>query len=197
VPASAETYPPASDVDRRRVEYVPLSGIQPAPRNPKAHHAEGIRTSIGRFGIGELPLIDERTGRLVAGHGRVDQLTAMRADGQDPPEGVSVAPDTGEWLVPVVRGWRSRSDMDAEAYLVASNNLTTVGGWDDAGLAALLGDLAAFDPALLEVTGFSQGDLLAELPAANPPGEFPSYDDDINTEYRCPKCEYEWSGKPK
>ena len=169
-----------ADEADRRVDYVPLSEVRPAPRNPKAHLGDAIRTSIGRFGVAELPLIDERTGRLVAGHGRIDQLTAMRADGQDPPEGVRVAPDGG-WLVPVVRGWSSRSDTDAEAYLVASNSLTALGGWDDDGLAELLGELAEFDPALLEVTGYSQGDLEEMLddlgnrtelpPALNDPDE--------------------------
>lgn len=32
---------------------------------------------------------------------------------------------------------------------------------------------------------------------AQPPSEFPAYDDDIETHYCCPKCNYEWSGKPR
>lgn len=28
-----------------------------------------------------------------------------------------------------------------------------------------------------------------------PPEDFPEYNEDIETEYRCPKCGYEWSGK--
>ncbi len=42
-----------------------------AARNPKWNAEEEIRWSIGRFGLAELPLLDERTGLLVAGHGRV------------------------------------------------------------------------------------------------------------------------------
>src|SRR5205809_5221565 len=102
-PATTEIYTLSLHDALPIFDYVPLSEVRPAPRNPKAHLGDAIRTSIGRFGVAELPLIDERTGRLVAGHGRIDQLTAMRADGQDPPEGVRVAPDGG-WLVPVVRG---------------------------------------------------------------------------------------------
>lgn len=30
-----------------------------------------------------------------------------------------------------------------------------------------------------------------------PPDEFAAYDDDIDTQYCCPKCGYEWSGKPR
>lgn len=30
-----------------------------------------------------------------------------------------------------------------------------------------------------------------------PPDDFASYDEDLETQYQCPKCKYEWSGKPK
>lgn len=144
--------------ERRRIEYMPLSEVERAPRNPKRHDADGIRASIDHFGLAEVPLIDERTGRLVAGHGRLDDLTGRRNDGQGPPDGVDVD-EHGEWLVPVIRGWRSRSDPDAEAYLVASNQLTAKAGWDRQGLAELMADLQDIDPALAELTGFDAGEL--------------------------------------
>jgi hypothetical protein len=153
----------------RRVAYMPLSQIIDAPRNPKQHDTTGIRASIDRFGVAELPLLDERTGRLVAGHGRLNDARTRRDEGQDPPDGVKVHPDTGDWLIPVVRGWASRSDAEAEAYLVASNNLTTRGGWDTPALTQLLSDLADHDPALLEVTAFSAGDLDDMLKLLEPP----------------------------
>lgn len=146
----------------RRLELMPLDAVQPAARNPKGHALEGITGSIAHHGYAEPMLLDERTGRLVAGHGRRDAIAAMRDAGQTPPEGVEVD-DTGAWLVPVVRGWSSRSDGDAEAYLVASNRLTELGGWDTEGLTAMLDDLAAAD--LLELTGYSAADV-DELHAA-------------------------------
>ena len=161
----------------RRVEYMPIAAIEPAPRNPKQHAREAIAASIDRFGVAELPLIDERTGRLVAGHGRLDDLIARRRDGENPPAGVRLGDGgAGDWLVPVIRGWASTSDEDAEAYLVASNRLTVLGGWDDEGLADLLSDLQEQDAALLAVTGFTDDDLAAmlaepertELPTAGP-----------------------------
>jgi hypothetical protein len=30
-----------------------------------------------------------------------------------------------------------------------------------------------------------------------PPTEFPAYDESIPFAYRCPRCSYVWSGKPK
>lgn len=182
---------PDTPADPRRIEYVPLDTLQGAPRNPKRHYAEGIRASISKYGLGELPLLDERTGRLVAGHGRRDDLAARKAAGEEPPDGVKVGPD-GDWLVPVIRGWSSRSDMDAEAYLVASNSLTVHGGWDEQGLADILSGLAEFDPALLDVTGYSQGDLeemLADLdnvtelpPAMGDPDHVPDMPEHPKTE---------------
>ncbi len=145
----------------RRVEYMPLAEVRPALRNPKKHDAAGLTASIGRFGVAEVPLLDERTGRLVAGHGRVDQLTAMCAAGQQPPDGVRVD-GNGRWLVPILRGWASRSDHEAEAYLVASNSLSSLPGWEDEGLAGILSDLRDVDPDLMTLTGYDD-DSLEEL----------------------------------
>lgn len=153
--------------DERRVEYVDLDAIELAPRNPKAHDVEGIRRSIGHFGLAELPLLDERTGRLVAGHGRVLDLRASRDSGQTPPDGVNLEGD--RWLVPVIRGWASRSDDDAEAYLLASNNLTTLGGWDNEALAGMLQDLAAADANLALLTGWTGDDIDDMLKLLAPP----------------------------
>lgn len=140
----------------RYVEYMPIDEVETAPRNPKGHDTNGISRSIGHFGFAELPLIDERTGRLVAGHGRHQQLLASSLDGKDAPDGVQVDSD-GRWLMPVVRGWSSRSDDDAEAYLIASNQLTTKGGWDDRLLAEVLHDLG--EAQMLDLTGYEAGDL--------------------------------------
>jgi hypothetical protein len=145
-------------MSNRYVEYLPVDDIEAAPRNPKAHDSAGISRSIGHFGFAELPLVDERTGRLVAGHGRHEQLRTWQEEGRDAPDGVQVD-DEGRWLMPVIRGWRSRSDDDAEAYLIASNNLTTKGGWNDHLLAEVLHDLG--EAQMLELTGYEPDDLEA------------------------------------
>ena len=59
------------------IEYLPLSHLQVAPRNPKRHALDQLGASIGRFGYVEPIIVDERTGRLVAGHGRRDSLLRM------------------------------------------------------------------------------------------------------------------------
>jgi len=82
----------------------------------------------------------------------------MRDEGEAPPAGVRLAED-GSWLIPVQRGWASRSDAEAEAYLVADNRLSEVGGWDTTQLAELLADINEIDPTLLEATGYNLTDL--------------------------------------
>lgn len=145
------------DTDRR-VEYVDLDSIQLALRNPKSHDTEGIARSISHFGVADLPLLDERTGRLIAGHGRILDLRSKRDSGQQPPSGITVT-DDGRWLAPLIRGWASRSDADAEAYLLASNQLTIAGGWNDEALTDVLRSLSDVDADLPIIAGWTQDEL--------------------------------------
>lgn len=124
----------------RRLDYQALDTIEPATSNPKEHQIDDVRASIDRFGYVSPMIIDDRTGRLVVGHGRLESLKARRDAGETPPEGIQVD-DSGRWLAPVIRGWASRSDADAAAYLVADNHFTELGGWDYESLNKLLSTL--------------------------------------------------------
>lgn len=139
--------------ETRRVEYLPLASIKGAPRNPKEHAEKDLAASVGRFGFVETPVLDERTQRLVAGHGRMKVLVALKAAGAPAPRGVEVRGD--DWYIPVERGWASADDHEAEAYLVASNRITEQGGWNDADLGALLKDLRSSSDGALDGIGFS------------------------------------------
>ncbi len=81
--------------ERIWVDYMRLGDVQPAEVNPKGHDGS-IAESIGRFGFNDPLALDERTGRLVEGHGRLDELKARRARGESPPARVRVD-DDGEW----------------------------------------------------------------------------------------------------
>ena len=144
----------------RRVELVPLGELKLAARNPKTHDVAYLTNAIGDgdTGLVDLPIIDERTGRLLAGHGRVKALEALRErDPAHPPKGVTLK--AGAWLVEVVRGWRSRDDTHAEAVLVALNRAPARGGWDFEALSAVLKDLPQ---PMLDLSGFDL-DSLDEL----------------------------------
>lgn len=161
---------------RRFIEYMPLDDVARAPRNPKGHATEDIEASFKRFGFVEPITMDDRTGRLVSGHGRLDELTRARDAGETPPDGIDVDED-GAWLAPVVRGWDSRSDDDADAYLVAANFIGEKGGWDQPGLADLLVDLRSRDS--LVGTGYDADrldNLLASLRRREPDPPDPDVD---------------------
>lgn len=118
-------------MSKAQIKYLPLSEIEKWPRNPKKHDLPTIKDSIRRFGFVELPVRDEKSGRLVAGHGRQEALSEMHAQGEEPPANVRVRED-GEWLVPILCGISFKDDREAEAYIIASNRLTERGGWDEA-----------------------------------------------------------------
>lgn len=96
-------------------------------------------------------------------------------------------------------------DATATRINLVDNRAADVGDYDREALETLLStlddDLVGTGYALSEADMFASGPDSAgagELlppPAPVPPAEFPSYDEDIQTEHRCPKCGYEWSGK--
>jgi len=150
----------ATEPGRRTTVYMPLGEIPAADRNPKDHVLPEIKQSLRRFGYADTALLDERTGRLVGGHGRIEAMMEMHRDGEDPPKYVDVSED-GSWVVPVQRGWESVDDRHAEAMGVALNLLTVRGGWNPDLMGDVLDDLLA-EPAGLTGTGVTD-DLLAEL----------------------------------
>lgn len=144
-----------------RIEYMRLDDFLKRfhPDNPKEHDLEGIGKSVDRFGFVEVPTLDERTGFVVAGHGRGEGLNAAMIRGEQPPARISKDKD-GMWLLPVLRGITFNSDAEVKAYLAASNRLTEKGGWNMEKLLALRD--AIDDPDLWSTTGFGE-DVFGDL----------------------------------
>lgn len=72
----------------------------------------------------------------------------------------------GRWLVAVQRGWASRDDLDAEAYVIASNRIPELGGWDQEELRDSTDRLARADEALLAtITSGDRDPLLVKVRA--------------------------------
>lgn len=140
------------------IEYVPINEIKRAPRNAKEHDLGALNASVRRFGYISPMIRDERTGMLVVGHGRLDDLLGMKSRAEDVPKGIKVRAD-GMWLAPVVRGVRFASDSEAEAYGIADNRITELGGWDEPLLVEALASLAAEGEEMLEGIGFDVDDL--------------------------------------
>lgn len=189
-----------------RIEYVPLSTVEGWPGNPKLHSEDELAESMERFGFLDPVAVDERTGRLVEGHGRIDTLRAMRDEGLSPPGQIRTN-ESGEWLVPVVRGLEFKDEYEAQAYLLAHNRITERGGWDEKALHEMLVELQDEADAALEGTAFTADDVdrlasallesATEGIEATPPGEFADIDTEKPLDYCCPKCGYEWDGNPR
>lgn len=144
------------------LEQVALSQLERWPRNPKTHDVARVRESIAHFGFVAPLVVDENTGRLVAGHGRLEALLSLKETGAEPPPRITTIDD--EWLVPVMRGVSFDSEREAEAYLLADNRLSEVGAWDDQQLLGILQQMEEVGD--LAITGFdsdSLEDLAAKL----------------------------------
>lgn len=162
--------------------------LTPDPRNANRGTERGagmLEASLREYGAGRSILVD-RNGVVVAGNKTLEAAASIGLDD------VVVVPTDGSKLVIV-----QRTDLDlsadprAKALAVADNRVAEVSlDWD----AAVLGELAASDVDLSRL--FSE-DELAKIVGEEPnaPEAFPEYDENIKTDYRCPKCGYTWSGK--
>jgi hypothetical protein len=143
-------------MDAEHIEYMPLSQIQGAVRNSRQWDIGAIHQSMDRFGFVGAVAINETTGRLVFGHGRITTLRQKKASGEKPP--ARITEKKGEWYVPVIRGIAFASDQEAEAYLLADNRTTILGTDDPTILTAMLSDLA-MSPEGLTGIGYDGDDL--------------------------------------
>lgn len=175
-------------------------------KNPKDHDIDKLVESFARFGFRAYPTIDEASATMVAGHGRCQALAKMRSEGKPPPLGVE---ERGtEWWLPVIRGLSFDNDDERDAYVIADNQHVMAGGWHFDTLSEILGGLRSRDA--LAGLGFDDVEMESLLgnyvpdpngdpgPSDAPPPEgFVRHDITVATSYCCPKCGYEWSGKPK
>lgn len=143
------------------IEYTALDEIERWPRNPKEHDLEQIKASLRRHGYVDPIVRDATSGKIVAGHGRSEALTEMWEAKEPPPKRVKVL-DDGRWAVPVLGGVSWDSESEAEAFLVTSNRLVELGGWDNKMLAEMLGDMRSTEQGLIGV-GFTDSEIRSLL----------------------------------
>jgi hypothetical protein len=175
----------ADQPGERDIEWIRLDEVVGADTNPREHNLPALRRAILRFGYGEPAMRDDRTGKLVAGHGRTAALAELVADedvvkmvdkylagavvklpggiyvdpaGRWAPNGVRINPGDGVWVVPVYVGWASKSDAEAAAYLANSNRQNELARWDQQGLADLLTSIKDEDATLMHDAGYEDGD---------------------------------------
>lgn len=160
--------------------------------NPRRHTSRGIGVivdSLHQVGAARSIVTDENN-VILAGNGTAE------AAAQAGIERTLVVETDGETLVVVKRSGLTEEQKVKLA--VADNRATDLSTFDPAEIAALaeqgLDMSGMFNDWELQELLSKAG---SEMIAAALPQEFKEFDEDIETEYCCPKCGYQWSGKPK
>lgn len=184
--SSPSQAPPAPGLT---VEVVPVESLHLDSANVRRHDRrsiDAIKASLARFDQ-QRPILVDGDNIVRAGNGTLE-----------------AARELGWETIQIVR--TALTGSEAIAYAISDNRTAELSDWSEAALATVLEGLQD-DGVDLGDIGFSDEDLSALLNGdgdhpsspddAAPPADFGSYDEDIETAYRCPKCSYEWSGKPK
>lgn len=169
--------------DGLKIERVSIDALRPDDRNARQHDERNIAAivaSLRLHGQVEALVIQKSTGKIIGGNGRVE---AMKRLGWTETDVVYVDVD----------------DAQAVALGITLNRTAeTSPGWDFPVLKDLIAeiDTGAFD---IESLGWTKDELetiFSHVPV-QPPAEFKDVEAGMTTEFRCPKCKYEWSGQPK
>lgn len=146
---------------RLKIAYRGLDDLQPYAGNARTHsekQVSQIAASIRQFGFVNPVLID-RDGTIVAGHGRV---AAARILGLDD--------------VPVIE-LAHLTEAKRRAYVIADNRLAELAGWDSEILAIELQGLSEMELDFeLEITGFETAEIDLLLDDDGPGGRDPADD---------------------
>jgi ParB-like chromosome segregation protein Spo0J len=172
--------PDLNRVTEDDLELVDPTTLQPHPDNPRVHDDAVIQSSMKDHGIIDVCVVQREGRRLLSGHGRWENALTLGAD-----------------TVPVL--WVDCDDAEAEEIMLVLNRAADRASYDSRGLAAILARVRDSGREVSR-TGWSDDDLaqfVARITKRDePPSEFPDVTG-ISTEYRCPRCSYEWSGSAR
>ena len=150
-------------MDSLEIRYEDLDDIVSADNNPKDHDLGVLYQSMQRFGFTNPIIMNESTGKLLAGHGRLQTLQMMKDNGEDAPKRIDVVKDIEDdrietWYVPVLYGVSIENVSEAQAYLIADNRLTELGGWKNMDLIESLNEIIE-ETGNLDGTGYDLDDV--------------------------------------
>lgn len=146
------------------IRKIKLSEIKTADKNPKDHDVGAIYQSMKRFGFVAFPLVNSTTDKLLAGHGRLKTLHMIKSEGEFVPANIEVDKD-GDWLVPCIYSATIEDEAEAQAYLLADNRLTEIGGYNNMDLLDSLQEVIK-ETGSLDGTGWdldSIEDIIADM----------------------------------
>jgi hypothetical protein len=172
---------PSTDPTRPDFAWWPIDRVKPWVQNPRknARAIGKVADSIRTFGWGRPLVVNDWPGcegELIVGH------TAWLA-----------ANELGLEQVPV--RIRRMEPAKAHALALADNKLGEISDWDADELGRIVGsgEISAAD---LGVAGFGEDELKKLLEPVHAPGDFTEVTINAETQYTCPRCQYEWRGQP-
>lgn len=156
-----------------------IERIVPYPNNPRSHPPAQVKLLaelMKKRGV-DQPIVVDDAGVILKGHGR--RLAAIEAGFE-------------EFPVVVHRGL---SETDKRAMRIEDNQVSLLSGWNQELVRHELNELKLSNYPL-DLLGFGEAQLVSFQTTPGPPAAFPSFGEDIATDYCCPKCGFVWSGKP-
>ena len=117
-----------TEIDKKWYKLVDIYEVVPDERNSKDHDIGTLCQSMQRFGYTQPILVNTKDKKILAGHGRVLGLQTLKEQGYEAPK--RILEDADKWFVPCYFIDIDNKD-EAEAYLIADNRLTELGGWID------------------------------------------------------------------
>lgn len=181
-----------------------LERLAHTPYNPRRpweseQKASDFKRSLEEFGDLSGIVFNVRTGHLVGGNKRTEAFQDAKERSITITSDVSDQQGSVRYGFVLVDGnrfayrevdWDERKEKAAN---LAANKWSAE--WDDSAVRDIIKELGKeFDVAL---TGFDAIELAAmNLEPPEAPSEFPIVDQNLPIEHKCPKCGYQWSGKP-
>ena len=196
-----------TDATYVRTAVIPLAELTPFPGNAKRGEVPVILDSLRRNGqyrglvVREIPdgplvvLAGNHTAQALDAHGPGPCSFTVTVEGQERPCGIC----RGQAWEPAARCEVILcDDTTARRINLVDNKAADLGTYDRDSLAELLSYLEEDGYA---GSGYTEGEVMAIVHALPPQDlddaeEFPAFDEDLPTQYTCPKCTYTWSGKP-
>ncbi len=170
-------------VAKIRLEEWPINRLAPYGRNPRKNDDPEVVAkmagSIKEYGF-KVPVLARSDGLVVDGHLRLKAAMEL---------GIETVPVIlcDEWTEAQVKAFRLMAYASAR-WAPLDRELAKLELMDVQDLLGDIGDLT--------LTGLDSAEIEKLLASGTAPDDFQEYGEDIPTAYRCPKCGYEWSGKP-
>lgn len=159
------------------LEIIKISDLTLDPNNARRHstrNIEVIANSLKEFGQ-RKPIVVTDDNVVIAGNGTLEAAQSL-----------------GWETITITRAPKDWNAKQIKAYALTDNRTSELADWDSQILAEQLLEISeVFD---IQDFGFNPLEGETETDSSN---DFADFSENIETQYRCPKCGYEWNGSPR